>query len=142
MNETIYPAKYYPIYKAWKTVGGWIVVYLADRYTMRNVDGGKVHKSRQHAYAKAKRLNDGLPKPLAEILQKADTAWYEWDSYNVYVGESANPEEPGYDVSICKEAMPPHVYRTFATLDEVEAYMDQSLGYTRDSRAWRAIEED
>lgn len=62
MNETIYPAKYYPIYKPYKTIGGWIVLYLTDRYTARNVDGGKVHKSRQNAYAKAKRLNDGLPK--------------------------------------------------------------------------------
>ncbi len=63
MNEPtiIYPAPYYPMYRAQLTVGGWVVVYLADRYNCRNVDGGKLHKSRQNAYAKAKRLNDSIP---------------------------------------------------------------------------------
>lgn len=61
MADTFYPAEYYPIYKAWKTIGGWVVVYLQDSTTMRNVDGGKLHKSRQNAYAKARRLNDSIP---------------------------------------------------------------------------------
>jgi hypothetical protein len=57
---TIYPAPYYPIYKAYKVIGGWVVTYVQDRYTVRPIDGSKVHKSRQNAYAKAKRLNDRL----------------------------------------------------------------------------------
>lgn len=64
---TIYPAKYYPIYKAWQTPDGWIVVYISDRHNFRNVDGGKVHKSRQNAYAKAKRLNDRLQSSDASL---------------------------------------------------------------------------
>ncbi len=43
-----------------KTVGGWVVVYLNEDRSIRNVDGGHVHKSRQNAYAKAKRLNQPI----------------------------------------------------------------------------------
>jgi hypothetical protein len=57
---TIYPAKHYPIYKVWQTVGGWVVVFIEDHYNYRDIDGGKVHKNRQNAYAKAKRLNKTL----------------------------------------------------------------------------------
>lgn len=41
-----------------KTIGGWVVCWLNEDRSIRSVDGGKVHKSRQNAYAKAKRLND------------------------------------------------------------------------------------
>jgi hypothetical protein len=69
MAETIYtqkPGKYH----VQNTIGGWVVVFVEDSHTCRNVDGGKVHKSRQNAYAKAKRLNNGsLPhKPRVPTL--------------------------------------------------------------------------
>jgi len=57
LQRTIFtqePGKYH----AQKTVGGWVVVFIQDSHNVRNVDGGKVHESRQNAYAKAKRLND------------------------------------------------------------------------------------
>lgn len=57
MTNTIYPAKHYPIYKVWQVIGGWKVVYLSDRHNYRDIDGGKIHKSRQNAAAKAYRLN-------------------------------------------------------------------------------------
>ena len=57
MTETIYTQEVGK-YHVQKTVGGWVVVFISDRNTARNVDGGKVHASRQNAYAKAKRLND------------------------------------------------------------------------------------
>src|SRR5258707_1959281 len=62
MNQTvtIYAAKYYPIYKVYKVIGGWTINYLSDRYTSRPVDGSKVYKSRQNAYAKAARLNETI----------------------------------------------------------------------------------
>src|SRR5215469_9300202 len=59
MSETIYtqePGKYH----VQKTVDGWVVVFISDRNTMRDVDGGKVHTNRQNAYAKAHRLNASL----------------------------------------------------------------------------------
>ena len=49
-----------PGYRAQKTVGGWVVIFVNEDRSTRNVDGGKLHKNRQNAYKKAKRLNDGL----------------------------------------------------------------------------------
>ena len=60
VQDTIYPAKYYPIYQPYKTVGGWVVMFVEDRCHARNVDGGKIHAKRQNAYAKAKRLNETI----------------------------------------------------------------------------------
>ena len=120
MAETIYtqaPGKYHVQY----TVGGWVVVYIQDRHTARNVDGGKVHKSRQNAYAKAKRLNDRLK----HILEQDCTAEAYFDGYTACVHEGY---EPGtYDLSIQKGAMPPHFSKTCATLEEVEQEMRDSF---------------
>ncbi len=57
MSETIY-AQEAGKYHVQNTVDGWVVVFVHDAHNCRNVDGGKVHKSRQNAYKKAKRLND------------------------------------------------------------------------------------
>lgn len=59
MNETINTGEVNS-YIVQKTIGGWVVCYLNADRSIRNVDGGKVHKSRQNAYAKAKRLNERL----------------------------------------------------------------------------------
>src|SRR5258708_1887824 len=64
---TIYPDATPGTYKAYKTVGGWVVNYVVDHNTIRPVDGGKVHKKRQNAYAKADRLNH----PIKYALKKA-----------------------------------------------------------------------
>ncbi len=48
-------------YHAQKTVGGWVVVFVNEDRSIRNVDGGKLHKNRQNAYVKAKYLNDAIP---------------------------------------------------------------------------------
>src|SRR5947207_12506703 len=68
MTETIYtqePGRYH----VQKTVGGYVVIYIEDRHTMRSVDGGKVHANRQNAYAKASRLNDAMLKTVEEAAQ-------------------------------------------------------------------------
>jgi hypothetical protein len=53
-------------YRAQKTVGGWVVIFVNEDRSTRNVDGGKLHKNRQNAYKKAKRLNDNLKASEAE----------------------------------------------------------------------------
>ena len=67
--ETIYVSSHYPMYRVWQTVGGYVVVYIIDRNNFRSVDGGKVHRSRQNAYAKAKRLNDAMIANVHEAEQ-------------------------------------------------------------------------
>lgn len=99
-----------------KTIGGWVVCWLNEDRSIRNVDGGKVHKSRQNAYAKAYRLNHRLEL----LLKKYDAAYVEYDGYTATVGESVDPTTPGYTLSIQKEALPPHFYATYETLAEVE----------------------
>ncbi|SRR6266568_1464623 len=142
MAETIYPAPYYPIYKPYKTIGGWVVYYLSDRYTMRNVDGGKLHKNRQNAYAKAKRLNKSLPQPLDTVLHGADVAEYEFDNYIIAVGDRSYKGEEGYNLTVAKEALPPHINKDFNTLEEVEEYLNGTLGYTKGARKWTATERE
>lgn len=121
---TIYEAKHYPIYKAWQTVGGWVVVYLQDRYTMRNVDGGKVHKSRQNAYKKADRLNH----PIKYALKKYGMAECYFDGNTAIVREDESYEtgEKEYTLSLQEAAMPPYYVRTFNTLVEVETEIETS----------------
>jgi len=118
MSETIYtqkPGKYH----VQKTVGGWVVVYVQDEHTSRNVDGGRIHESRQNAYAKAKRLNDRLKN----ILAATGMAEAYFDGYTAGV----NVEDEGYSLYIQKEGMPPHFAMDFNTLEEVEQEMRDSF---------------
>ena len=118
MNETIYtqePGKYH----VQKTVGGYVVVFIENENTSRNVDGGKVHKNRQNAYKKADRLNH----PIKYALKKTGMAAADFDGYTVGVNE----EQEGYSLYIQKEAMPPHFSTECATLAEVEKEMEESF---------------
>lgn len=122
MSETIYtqkPGKYH----AQQTVGGWVVVYIQDEHTARNVDGGKVHKNRQNAYAKAKRLNDRLK----HILEQGYVAEAYFGGYTAGVSEEETEEGTGYRLFIQKEMMPPHFSKNCATLEEVEQEMRDSF---------------
>lgn len=56
MPETIFtqePGKYH----IQNTAGGWVVVFIVDRNTMRQVDGGKIYPQRTNAYRRARQLN-------------------------------------------------------------------------------------
>lgn len=78
---------------------------------------------------------------LENILKSADVAEYEFDGYYVYVGGAFDPQD-GYDVEICKEALPPHESQTCKTLDEVEDYLDGSLGYSKGDSKWIAVDPE
>ena len=76
MNETIYtqePGKYH----VQKTVGGYVVVFIEDEHTMRQVDGGKVYPSRQNAYAAAKRLNSNKTWLVQRVSYDGKEVWAE-----------------------------------------------------------------
>jgi len=141
MPETIFVNHEPGTYKAYKTIGGWGVLFLDQNNNSRPADGGKIYKHRQSAYRRCKQLNDSLPQTLEAILRKADVAWYEWDSYSVYVRDWTIEGE-GYNVAICKEAMPPHVCESRATVEEIESFLDGSLGYTKNSRVWQVLESE
>lgn len=141
MPETIFLDHQPGTYKAYKTVGGWGILFLDEKNNSRPADGGKIYKHRQSAYRRCKQLNDSLPQTLETILRKTDVAWYEWDSYSVYVRDNTIEGE-GYNLSVCKEAMPPHVSEDWSTLEEVEASLDGTLGYTKNSRVWQALENE
>lgn len=142
MSQTIFPAKYYPIYKVYQVIGGWTVNYLSDRHTTRSVDGDKLYSTRQAAYRRCKQLNDSLPKDLATILNAEDVAVYEWGNYTVAVGNRSYEGEEGYNVTVATEDLPPHSNRDFDTLDDVESYLDGTLGYTRGARVWKVVERE
>src|SRR5260370_10775127 len=88
MNETIYTQESGK-YHVQKTVGGYVVVFIEDRNTARNVDGGKVHKSRQNAWAKADQLNH----PIKHALKKCGMAEAEYGSG--YIANVTEGDYPG-----------------------------------------------
>lgn len=103
-----------PGYRIWKTVGGWVVVYIEDAHTYHTVDGGKVHTCRKNAYARAMRLN----RRLSHILSKWGRAESSFDNYTVCVSEGYIPGT--YEISVQKEALPPHYLHTCASYVELE----------------------
>lgn len=66
-------------------------------------------------------------------------AYYEWDGYTVYISE--NNEGSGYDLTVQKEAMPPHVTKLNLSLGQVEAEMNDTLNYKAGSAVWMPEEE-
>lgn len=126
-------------YKAYKTIGGWTIMFLDENNNSRPADGSKVYKHRQNAYARAKQLNERLPKTLSTILSKAQCADYDWDGYYVYVTDET-VEGNGYSIAIAKEALPPYRTEYRGTIEEIEQFLDGTLGYTAGSKVWTAAE--
>lgn len=104
-------------YKAYKTIGGWTIMFLDDQGNTRNVDGGKIYPNRQNAYARVKRLNH----PIAHKIGKTGVVEAYYNGYTVSVREDENEAcQDIYVLSIGKEGMPPHYQRDFATVEEAE----------------------
>lgn len=76
---------------------------------------------------------------LTFALEEADVATYEWDGYIVAVGDDL---PNGYDVTVAKEAMPPHITQHFETVDQVEEWLNGTLGYEKYSRVWTSEEDE
>ncbi len=112
-----------------KTIGGWVVCWLNEDRSIRNIDGGKVHKSRQNAYHRAKRLNGALK--LA--LEKYDMAEAEYGSG--YIANVTEGDYPGdyqeykhqYSLTLRQGMMPPFETRFFDSLEELEQHTKSTL---------------
>ena len=78
--------------------------------------------------------------PLREILTQDAPVEYTFDGYTVCVSESIDGQ--GYDLTIQKEAMPPHVTKLGLSIDEIESYLNGSLGYQAGASVWQICEED
>lgn len=152
MTDTIYTQEVGK-YHAQKTVGGWTVVFISDRNTARPVDGGKVHESRQNAYAKAKRLNDakGYVTLLSEQAPRANESaaqrwgsstdgtemvvWKKSDGWygcmrGIYKGNGFESEDDGpYPTREAAEATQRDYYAEDRTQDERKLYEDDLLDY-------------
>lgn len=116
--ETIYVGHMPNTYKAYKTIGGWVINFLDRENNLRPADGGKIYKSSTNAYTRVARLNH----PIRHALKKKTgicEAW--WDRYTLVVREDENERfEAVFNLSISVEAMPPHYSQDFPTVDAVE----------------------
>lgn len=124
MAETIYVEHRPGTYKAYKTIGGWTVNYLGVNNTLRSVDGGKIHKKRQNAYAKAKRLNDRLKC----VLESTGMAEAEYGSgYIANVQNNQGEFGDQYSLTFRDGEMPPFETTFFNDLETLEHYVFEVL---------------
>ncbi len=123
MSITIYPqtpGKYH----VWKTVGGYVVVFIVDRTTMRHVDGGKIYKDRQNAYRRAKRLNTALKR----ALEKTGMAEAEYGSgYIANVQDEQGEFGDKFSLTFRNGGISPFETHFFDTLEELEQYVYETL---------------
>ena len=122
-STTIYtqePGKYH----VQKTIGGWVVIYIIDRYHAVNADGSRLHKSRQNAYAKAQRLNDALKRAIAKTGMAE--AVYSGD-YIANVESEQGEFADQYSLTLRKGMMPPFETKFFHSLDDLEQYARETL---------------
>lgn len=120
MSETIFVGHEPNTYKAYKTVGGWAIMFLDTNGNTRNVDGGKVYPNRQNAYARVRRLNH----PIAHALKKTGVCEAYWDGKTISAREDENERlEDVVVLSISEGAMPPYFQQDFASVEEVERYI-------------------
>ena len=71
MAETIFVGDEPGTYKAYKTIGGWKLMFLDENGNSRGVDGDKLYPSRQNAYKRSKKLNDSLEE-TAFVQERID----------------------------------------------------------------------
>ena len=134
MADTIFVGHQPNTYKAYKTIGGWGVMFLDDNGNTRNADGGKIHANRQNAYARVKRLNH----PIAHKIKKTGVVEAYYDGYTVSVRE--DEDEKVYTLSIGKEGMPPHYQQDFKAVEEAEAEI-RDHSHIPLYIDWRAVKE-
>jgi hypothetical protein len=55
-------------YKAYKTIGGWSIMFLDEKGNSRPADMGKVYKHRQGAYRRMRQLNEALGERIKQMI--------------------------------------------------------------------------
>jgi hypothetical protein len=133
---TIYPDATPGTYKAYKTIGGWVVNFVEDRNTIRPTDGGRVHKNRQNAYARVERLNH----PVKHALKKHGMAEAEYlDGYIANAQDEQGEYGDQYSLTLRQGEMPPFETKFFASVEELEEYAKSELPQPL---TWRAIKPE
>jgi hypothetical protein len=130
MADTIFVNHTPNTYKAYKTIGGWSIMFLDHQGNSRNVDGGKVYPNRQNAYARVKRLNH----PIKHAIKKTGMCEADWDGYIALV----IGEDEGFSLHIQQGGMPPHYSKGFKTIEDVEVEMRDHSFFPVDV-IWKAI---
>lgn len=136
MAETIFVNHIPNTYKAYKTIGGWSIMFLDGKGNTRNVDGGKIYPNRQNAYARVKRLNH----PIAHAIKKTGMCEAYFDGYTATVCDE-NSDGSGFSLNIQKEGMPSHYPKGFATIEDIETEM-RDHSFFPVSVEWKAVKED
>lgn len=116
MTETIFVGHKPDTYKAYKTVGGWSIMFLDRNGNTRNADMSKVYPNRQNAYARVKRLNH----PVQHAIKKTGCCEAYHDGYTIVVRENESGYKTVYTLYVKVGDMPPHSEQDFDTVEQVE----------------------
>lgn len=126
MAETIFVNHTPNTYKAYKTVGGWSIMFLDDKGNTRNVDGGKVYPSRQNAYARVRRLNH----PIQHAIKKTGCCEALWDRYTLVVRENEVDNRDVCTLYVKVGDMPPHFEQDFDSVEDVEKHLREDSQFS------------
>ena len=81
---------------------------------------------------------------LAFCMEYVDVARCTFESiedYTVTVKDQGTAKGQ-YQMLIAREELTPHIDQKFDTLDEIETYLDGTMGYTKGARVWEEVEEE